>query len=200
MKRKTRKLARKRNAKKVLAFRANSRRKRATKKRSTHTRIRRRLLIPKNRRRTEVQRKALAALAHMRREKMSLAKATRLEHIKQSTFHRYVGSAVYQSGPGKPWKVAKSDRLSAKMTILTAQGPTFAMVRGSVERTRLARYDIVVRKVRAGEDGAVVELQVFKGQTVAGLPLITDPALLIQLEEAGQLDFDALYYSAGARL
>ena len=111
MKRKTRKLARKRNAKKVLAFRANSKRKRATKKRSTHTRIRRRLLVPKNRRRTEVQRKALAALAHMRREKMSLAKATRQERIKQSTFLRYVGSAVYRSGPGKPWKAAKSDRL-----------------------------------------------------------------------------------------
>jgi len=199
VKRKTRKFARNRNAKKVRAVRANSRRNRATRKRSTPTRIRRRLLVPKNRRRTEVQRKALAALAHMRREKMSLAKATRLEHIKQSTFLRYVGSAVYRSGPGKPWKAAKRDRLSAKMTILTAQGPTFAMVRGSVERTRLARYDIALRKFRAAEDGAVEELQAFKGLTVAGFPLITDPALLIQLEEAGQLDFDALYYSVGAR-
>jgi hypothetical protein len=200
MKRRTRKLTRKRKAKNTHALRANSRRKRATKKRSTHNKIRRRLLVPKNRRRSEVHRKALAALAHMRREKMSLAKATRLEHIKQSTFLRYVGSAVHRSGPGKPWKAAKSDRLSAKMTVLTAQGPTFAVVRGSVERTRLARYDIALRKFRAAEDGAAEELQAFEGLTVGGFPLITDPALLIQLEEAGQLDFDALYYSAGAKL
>jgi hypothetical protein len=85
------------------------------------------------------------------------------------------------------------------MTILTRQGPTFDVVRGSVERTRLARYDIAVRKFRAGEDGAVEELLSFKDQTVAGHELITDPDVLIQLEEAGQLDFDALYYSAGAK-
>jgi hypothetical protein len=35
----------------------------------------------------------------------------------------------------------------------------------------------------------------FRGQTVGGHELITDPELLIQLEEAGQLDFDVLYFS-----
>lgn len=131
---------------------------------------------------------------------MSLAKAAKLEHIKQSTFLRYAGSAVYRSGPGKPWKATKSDRLSAKMTILTRQGPIFDVVRSSKERTRLALYDNAVRKFRAGEDGAAKELASFEGETVAGHELITDPDVLIQLEEAGQLDFDALYYSAGARL
>jgi len=136
----------------------------------------------------------------MRREKISLAKAAKLEHIKQSTFLRYAGTAVYRSGPGKPWRATKSDRLSAKMTVLTLQGPVFEVVRGSVERTRLGLYDIALRKFRAGEDGAVEELKKFEGQTVAGHVLITEPNLLIQLEEAGQLDFDELYYSAGARL
>ena len=86
------------------------------------------------------------------------------------------------------------------MTILTKQGPIFDVVRGSKERTRLALYDNAVRKFRAGEDGAVEELARFEGQTIAGHELITDPDILIHLEEAGQLDFDALYYSAGARL
>jgi hypothetical protein len=85
------------------------------------------------------------------------------------------------------------------MTILTPRGPVFAQVRNSVERTRLARYDNALRNFRAGADGAVEELQAFEGQTVGGHPLITDPDLLIQLEEAGSLDFDALYYSVGAR-
>ena len=83
------------------------------------------------------------------------------------------------------------------MLITTDRGPIFDVVRGSVERIRLSRYDIALRKWRAGEDGAEQELAAFKGQTVAGHVLITDPDLLIQLEEAGQLDFDNLYYSVG---
>jgi hypothetical protein len=133
----------------------------------------------------------------MRRSGLSLTKAARLERVKPRTVLRYVGKAVYRSGPNKPWKATKTDRLSAKMMILTEQGPTFDVVRSSIERTRLARYDIAVRKWRVGEDGAEHELLAFKGQTVAGHVLITDPDVLIRLEEAGQLDFDNLYYSVG---
>jgi hypothetical protein len=137
-------------------------------------------------------------VADMRRG-VSLAKAARQHHIKQSTVLRSVGNALYRSGSGKPWKARKSDRLSALMRILTPHGPTFAEVRNSIDRTRLARYDNALRNFRAGADGAVEELRAFKGQTVGGHPLMTDPDLLIQLEEAGSLDFDALYYSVGER-
>jgi hypothetical protein len=158
---------------------------------------RRHFSVPKGPRQTVVYQKALAALARMRRENLSLARATQLEHIKAKTFLRYVGNAVHRSGPGKPWKPTRSDRLGASMTVLTAQGPTTVIVRGSVERTRLGRYDITLRKWRAGEDGADKELMAFQGQSVGGHVLITDPDILIQLEEAGQLDFDTLYFSVG---
>jgi hypothetical protein len=141
--------------------------------------------------------KALAALARMRRDHLSLAEATRMEHIKPSTFLRHIGNAVYRSGPGKPWKPTRADRLSAYMTVLTAHGPTTVFVRGSIERSRLARYDIALRKWRAGEHGAGRALRVFRGERVGGYVLITDSDLLIELEEAGQLDFDTLYSSVG---
>jgi hypothetical protein len=48
---------------------------------------------------------------------------------------------------------------------------------------------------RGAEDGAVEELKSFEGKTVGGYELITDPKLLIELEEAGQLDFENLYSS-----
>jgi len=54
-----------------------------------------------------------------------------------------------------------------------------------------------LRMFRAGEDGAEAALKVFDGKTVGGHRLITDPKLLIQLEEAGELDFDTLYTSFG---
>jgi hypothetical protein len=199
MKRKSRNFAKKRNARKTPSSRARaaSHVKEVRKRRPAIKKPRRRFPLPKNTQQTAVHQKALAALARMRRENLSLAKATRLEHIKPATFLRHVGSAVHRSGPGKPWKPTKADRFGARMTVLTAQGPTTVFVRGSLERTRLARYDIALRKWRAGEDGADKALMAFQGQTVGGHALITDSDLLIQLEEAGQLDFDTLYFAVG---
>jgi hypothetical protein len=197
MKRKSHKLSPPRKKKTHGPARITSRRKGNNKRRSTLKKSRRRYSVLKTERQTLAHQKALAALGHMRRDNLSLAKATRLEHIKPSTFLRHVGSAVHRSGPGKPWKASKSDTLAAKMRILTPQGPVFDIVSGLRERRLLAGYEKALRKFRAGEDGAEEELQAFKGQTVAGHVLITDPHLLIQLEEAGQLDFDTLYFSVG---
>jgi len=169
------------------------------KRRSTFKKVCRYLTL-KSERQTLTHQKALRALRLMREEKLSLSAATRREHIKPNTFLRHVGSAVHRSGPGKPWKASKSDSLSARMRILTPKGPVFDVVRGSRERTRLARYEIALRKFRAGEDGAEKELAAFRGLTVGGHVLVTDVNLLIQLEEAGQLDFDSLYYSVGGGL
>jgi hypothetical protein len=194
MRRKSLNLRGKKSAKKS----RSNRRVRSKRKTISKPRPRRlRLSVLKTSRQISTYQRALAVVARMRREKLSLYKASRIERIKSATVLRYVGNAVHRSGHGKPWKPTKSDRLGATMTVLTAQGPMFVVVKGSTERTRLARYDIALRKWRAGEDGAEKELLVFQGQTVGGQVLITDPDLLIQLEEAGQLDFDTLYFSVG---
>jgi len=127
----------------------------------------------------------LAVLAAVRRGE-SFNKAAKREGIKPQTVLRYVGDNLYRSGHNKPWKATKTDRIPAKMTIITENGLVF-------ERARLSRYDIALRRWRAAEDGAEQGLLTFKGQTVAGHILITDPDVLIRLEEAGQLDFDELY-------
>jgi hypothetical protein len=178
-----------------MAFRGKANSKRRTSKKRLP-----RYSALKNPRQTLAHQKALAALRRMRRENLSLAKATRLEHIKPNTFLRHVGSAVHRSGAGKRWKPSKSDTLAARMRILTPQGPVSEIVRGLLERQRLARYEIALRKFRAGEDGAEEELLQYQGLTVAGHVLVTDLNLLIQLEEAGQLDFDSLYFSTGRAL
>jgi len=196
MKRKSWKPARKPNSRKARKSHVRKNRKRITRRRRRST-SKRRFLIPKTQRQTATHRKALAALGRMRRLGLSLNKAAKLEHIKPQTVLRHVGKALYRSGPGKPWKATKSDRLPEKMMILTEQGPIFTVVRSSIERTRLSRYNVALRKWRAAEDGAGPELLAFRGQTVAGHVLVTDPDTLIRLEEGGQLDFDAFYYSLG---
>jgi hypothetical protein len=55
---------------------------------------RKRKTVPRNEREAQARSRALHALAKMRREKLSLAEACRLEHIKPVTFRHYVGSAA----------------------------------------------------------------------------------------------------------
>jgi hypothetical protein len=134
-------------------------------------------------------------LGRMRRDDVSLSLAARLEGIKPETVVRLARNALYRPGPGKPWQAAQSDQLSAVMTILTRFGPTTALVHGSRERKLLGRYNLALRMWRAGEHGAAAALRTFRGKTVGGHTLITNTKLLIQLEEAGRLDFDDLYSS-----
>jgi hypothetical protein len=196
MKRKSQKTRRKPNRRPAQKSGVRKSRRAVTRKRQRST-IRRRFLIPKTPRQSVSHRKARAVLGAMRRLGLSLNKAAKQEHIKPQTVLRHVGKALYRSGPGKPWKATKSDRLPEKVMVLTEQGPIFTVVRSSIERTRLSRYYIALRKWRAAEDGAAEELSKFEGLKVAGHVLITDPDTLIRLEEAEQLDFDAFYQSLG---
>ena len=171
--------------------------KRGTKRTRKAKRIRRRTPLTAIQIQSPEHTKALAALAYMRRENVSLAKAARETHIKANTVLRHVGSAFYRSGPGKPWKAANADSLRAQMRVLTPTGPVNAIVRSSRERKRLSQYEYALRQFRAGVDGAEKELEKFQGLSVGGHVLVTDLNQLIELEEAGKLDFDELYFSVG---
>ena len=195
MKRKSRKSKQKQNKRKYKRSASRSIRKPLGRRRRQRSGLRR-FLVPRTKNQSIAHQKSLAVLAEVRRGE-SFNKAARREGIKPKTVLRYVGNALYRKGPNKPWKATKNDRIPAKMTILTEQGPVFAVVRNSSERTRLSRYDNALRRWRTGEDGAERQLLNFKGQTVAGYVLITDPDILIQLEEGGGLDFDELYYTVG---
>jgi hypothetical protein len=85
------------------------------------------------------------------------------------------------------------------MTVLTSRGPLDVVVSNSRERKRLSEYNFALRMFRAGEDGADAALKAFEGKRVGGHTLITDINLLIELEEAGQLDFEGFYVAIGAR-
>ncbi len=197
MKRKHQKKNSRRSQKKIQRRRTPIKKNKKPSNASNNTKRRR---VPaKSKPQPHISQASLAALGRMRRDNLSLAQATRLEHIKRSTFLREVGTAVHRSGHGKRWKPSQVDRFTAPMVILTRQGPITVPVTGSLERSRLGRYDIALRKWRAGEDGAEKALREFQGQKVAGYVLITETKLLIRLEEAGQLDFDTLYSFFGVK-
>jgi hypothetical protein len=143
-----------------------------------------------------IQRRVFRALRRMRQGE-SLSRASREVGLKPKTFLRYVRPALRRSGPGKPWKAIPEDKLNSVMKVTTKFGPTPEIIRNSPERKLLGRYNRVLRMFRAGEEGAEAELLKLRGKKVAGHTLITDVKTLIQLEEAGKLDFDDLYSSLG---
>ena len=169
-------------------------RRRLGKKRRSSRPTRNKPLAPRSAREVKARNRALHALARVRRGE-SLSQAARAEHVKLATIKKYLGGQFHQDAPGKRWKPTKSDRLTARMNVLTPLGPMAVPVRGSRERTRLARYNIALAKWRRGEPGADAELAAFEGKRVGGHPLITDVKLLATLEDASVIDFDELYSS-----
>ncbi|MGC2465155.1 MAG: hypothetical protein WA517_08160 [Candidatus Acidiferrum sp.] len=194
MKRKNSKLLKKRKVYSKKRNRVN----RAKKTVRKHGRGRRKKLVAVSRREAITDPRVARALGLMRREGTSASEAARRENMKLKTFRRRAGRYLYRSGPGKPWKARSEDQLAFSMTVLTSRGPVDVIVRNSRERKLLHRYELALRMFRAGEDGAEAALKALEGKTVGGHRLVTDAKLLIQLEEAGQLDFDSLYTSFGA--
>jgi len=119
--------------------------------------------------------------------------------MKLETFRKSAGRYLYRSGPGKPWKVRSEDQLRFSMTVITSRGPLAVIVSNSRERKLYHQYNLALQMFLAGEDGAEAALKAFEGKTVGGYVLITDIKLLIELEEAGLLEFDGFYTPIGGR-
>lgn len=139
------------------------------------------------------------ALSYMRRTGASASDAAHREKIKLKSFVRGAGRSLYRPGPGKPWVVRSNDQLAFSMRILTRRGRVDAIVSNSRERRILHQFELALRMFRAGEKGAHAALKKLEGKKVGGHTLVTDVKLLIELEEAGELDFDNFYTAIGGR-
>jgi hypothetical protein len=195
MKRKNRKLMRKGRKRSKKHIRLT----RPGKNRRKQRRMRPRKLARPRRRQTISDPRVARALGYMRREGASASEAVHREKMKLETFRKRAGRYLYRSGRGKPWKARTEDDLRFLMTVLTSRGPLEVIVSNSRERKLLSQYNLALRMFRAGADGAETALKEFKGKMVGGHRLITDIKLLIELEEAGQLDFEGFYTAIGAR-
>jgi hypothetical protein len=136
--------------------------------------------------RRETYNRALHVLARMRRTGSSLTSAGREEHIDPRTVRKYLRAEL--RGRGKP---TKADRRKRKMLVPTTLGNSPVTVRGSKQASQLGRYMSAVGEyLRAGNAEALDE---FKGQSIGGHVLITDPDALSVLAQAGALTLDEIY-------
>jgi hypothetical protein len=149
----------------------------------------------------DTRNRAFAALARMRRERISLSEACRLEHIKPATFRRYLGNALRQDKPGGRFFAKSGDTYRRDLQIPTAQGMKVVSMKGSNNARFVATYLNAVGKFL--RYGKTEELEAFKGKTVKidgkEVELLTEPALLWPLAEADLLHLDQLYATATGR-
>jgi hypothetical protein len=164
-----------------------------------HSKVRRKKLVAVRRRREITDPRVARSLGEMRRNGVSASEAARDQGMKLKTFVKGAGRSLYRSGRGKPWKARSEDQLRFSMTVLTPKGRVVVIVRNSRERKLLHDYESAVRMFRADEDGWERELKKFEGMKIGGHKLIADPKLLVELEEADELNFESLYTPFGGK-
>lgn len=135
--------------------------------------------------------RALHVLARMRRTGETLTAAAREEHIDPRTVRKYLGAELRGSRLKRKVRATKGDRRRRDMLIPTALGTSPVVVRGSKEATQLGRYMAAVGKyLRTGDSDSLDE---FRGKSIGGHFLITDPDTLGSLAQAGALQLDEIY-------
>lgn len=141
--------------------------------------------------RGETYNRALHVLSRMRRTGLTLTAAAHEEHIDPRTVRKYLGTELRGSKLKRKVQATKGDRRRRDMLIPTALGTSPVVVRGSKQATQLGRYMAAVGKyLHTGDSDSLDE---FRGKTIGGHVLITDPDTLGSLAQAGALQLDEIY-------
>jgi hypothetical protein len=124
----------------------------------------------------------------MRREKLPLSRAAKLEGTNPKTVRRYASSAMKRKGVRGPFRVTASDRISRPVRFLTPQGSVWVTAKGSRDASNIAEHRNAVTKYRRTGDASV--LARFRGKVLgtangAFYPFVTDTDVLDELGRAG---------------
>lgn len=176
--------------------------KRESQRKQLRTRVKRRPprrasqnAIPRTEREAHARDRALAAVARMRRDNLSLRAAAKTEGTDPATVRRYAGSALKQARRGARFRVTAYDRIARTLNLLTPQGTRAVTVRDSRTASRIAEYMNAIRTyVNTGDPSVLAR---FRGKSfrAGGVihSFVTDPRTLDKLADAGVLAIEGLY-------
>jgi hypothetical protein len=143
---------------------------------------------PRNRRQQVARERALAALAVMRRDSLSLTAAAKAVRTDPETIQRYVGSALFREGSRGHYRARAYDRIPRTLNIYTPGRSVTVTVNSSRTATLIAEHRNAIKKYLNNQaEESVFDL--FRGKTFrAGKQtygLVTDPKILAQFGESG---------------
>jgi hypothetical protein len=143
---------------------------------------------PRNRREQIARERALAALAVMRRDRLSLTAAAKAARTDLETVQRYVGSALFREGFRGHHRARAYDRIPRTLNVYTPGRSVTVTVNSSRTATRIAEHRNAVKKYLNNQADESV-LDPFRGKTFrAGkqtYEFVTDPKILAQFGESG---------------
>ena len=121
----------------------------------------------------------------------SLTRAAREAHTTTGTVHRHMPKALALNERGR-WHATTGDREWFRMRIVSVElGVTEAMVTGSRKRALVGRHHAAIGAyLKTGDRSG---LDALTGQTVSGLTLETDPAVIRALFKRRDLTFLEIY-------
>ncbi len=151
--------------------------------------------VQQNEAEAQSREQALAVLALMRREGLSLQGAAIRVGIDPRTTLRYVGSALEREGPHGEYRPTAHDHIPRTMHFITAEGTIAITVRDSRAASRIAEHMNAVRAFTHAGD--LSPLEAFNGESFESdgvtRTFVTDPATLGRLADAGVLSIEGLY-------
>ncbi len=166
--------------------------------------MRRRNALPHNQREVHARERALAALARMRRENLSLSAAAKAEGTHPRTVRRYAGTALMRTGLRGLFRAKASDRIARALNFPTPRGQQVIVVRSSSTASAIGEYLNAVRKyLNTGNMSALARFRRKSFRTADGVrhEFITDQASLDKLADAGVLAIQGLYRAVhGSRM
>jgi hypothetical protein len=134
--------------------------------------------------------RALAAVALMRREGVSLRRASDLTRTDPRTVRRHATPALRR--PGRRWVPSPYDRLAREMTVLTPAGPIAVTVHDSRTASLLAEHANAVAAYREKGDEEPLQRLRRRSIRIRGQPVLleTDPVRLDRLAAGGELHYE----------
>ena len=137
----------------------------------------------------------LAVVSKMRREKVSLAQASRDVGVSPRAVAKWGKQALRKGANGK-YVVTRQDSLLRIVLIPTPDGPKEIAVRGSKQVVQLAQYWNALHRYLQTGDGS--RLKPFEGKKIKDangveILLLTNRAALNRLGSAGVLSFESIY-------
>jgi hypothetical protein len=139
--------------------------------------------------------RVISAISTMRRDRVSLAQASRDNKISPRTVTRWGRTALRKGKNGK-YAAKPNDNLLRLVLIPTSQGTREIAVRGSKQVSHLAEYwNALDRYIQTGDTS---QLEKFRGKSIkdangVDVPFLTDLEDLNRLGSAGVLSFESLY-------
>ena len=146
-------------------------------------------LSPRERARYE---KAVAVVRRLRHGdgRESLTSAAKALGTTRQTVLRYAGSAFERNGARGRVRVRSGDRLVRRVRVRTPDGAQLVTVTGSRQASTIAKYNQAIDRFREGDVDA---LRPFRGRSIGGVLLETDPDVIEEAGVRSEPDFDEFY-------